>query len=338
MPKSDPKRPQPGVSRKQLHRMAAIVTLLKRNEWVKMRTILKHLAATEFEAGMYLGCVERTVQRNIKILKDDYHAPIEYDMHKAAYRLLDPTWTFQIPALLSPEQILAVVIGGKICRDIFPSEISSRVSSAVNEIVRYNESNDLAADLLNSLKVLTDDKAAVSNEVFLMVFEAWRTRHMLTITYSDANGVSTTRDIEPHALVFFDMRWSIKGYCHLRQAIRTFSVSQIMAAVMLDKTFVPSKEIIDSVTIDSFLDYEQVDNVSIRLNDVGHMFALAHPLHTRQSIVRQDDGKFLLFVPQVPLERLVPWILDQQGNAMPEAPVCAVDAVRKAIRSLTDAC
>lgn len=50
------------ASRKQLHRMAAIVAMLKEHEWVRMKDIIRRLEATEFEAGAYLACGNRTVQ------------------------------------------------------------------------------------------------------------------------------------------------------------------------------------------------------------------------------------------------------------------------------------
>ena len=325
------------ASRKQLQRMAVIVAMLKKKDWVKMKKIQDKLDATEFERGAYLGgCVNRTIQRDIKILREEYGAKITYDRSEAAYHLEDQEWTFQIPALLNREQLLAAVVGGRICQDIFPAEISDRVNSAVEEIIRVNESTGLSDGLLDSLKVLTVSSG--SGDVFQLVFDAWRKRHRLRITYLDRNGISTIRDIDPHVLVFFDMMWCVKGYCHLRDEVRTFHLSQIKAAVDLEIPFTPNPEIIASVTPDSFLDYKPVEDVRIHLNEAGRMYAFAHALHSEQDFVKDEDGSYHMYVPKVPLERLVPWILNQQGNATPESPPKAVEAVRAAIRRLADAC
>ena len=338
MPDKDQKQAQFIASRKQLHRMAAIVAMLKEKDLVKMQEIRKRLDRTEFELGAYMGCVNRTIQRDIRVLKDEYFAPIEYDRHEAAYRLTDPKWTFQVPALLNPDQLLAVVIGGKLSQDIFPEEISRRVTSAVDEIIRYNESSELTGDLLKSLKILTGDNSKTREEVFKMVFDAWSKRRVLTISYTDLNGNSTVRDIEPHALVFYDMRWSIKGLCRLRGEWRTFHLAQIQAAAILDETFAPATDTIENITSDTFWNYKSISDISIRLNDAGRMYAIANPLHSGQNFVQDEDGSYLMTVPAAPLERLVPWILNQQGNASPETPSSFVDAVRKAILRLADAC
>ena len=79
--------------------MAIIVAMLKEHEWVRMRDIIGRLAATEFERGAYLGCGNRTVQRDIKVLQDEYSAPIEYSKREAAYTLHHKEW-------LCPKEVL----------------------------------------------------------------------------------------------------------------------------------------------------------------------------------------------------------------------------------------
>ena len=326
------------ASRKQLHRMAAIVTLLKQHEWVTMKCILERMAETEFTDGAYLGCKNRTIQRDIKALQMEYQSPIEYSKVKSAYRLSSKEWTFQVPALLNPDELLAIVIGGKLSQDIFPSSISKRVTRAVNEVLRYNESEESTEELMTSLKVLTEAPAVTQDQIFEIIFEAWHSRHMLRINYADKKGESVLRDIEPHTLVFHEMQWSIKGYCHLRHEPRTFHLAGIRSALILDKTFKASREIIDSVTPDTFLDYKKIPNVTIWLNEEGKRFAAIYTLHSKQSFTKDDDGNYNMFVPAVSLERIVPWMLRQQGNAKPVSPPLMTEAVRDAIRHLADVC
>lgn len=326
------------ASRKQLQRMAIIVAMLKEREWVRMKSIIQRLEATEFEAGAYLGCGNRTIQRDIRILHDEYQAPVEYSRSEAAYTLTDKEWTFQVPALLNPDELLAVMIGGKLSRDIFPDCISSRVSRAVGEILRYNESEYITPELVDSLKVLPDAVTVVPDEIFEAAFDAWRSRRVLRINYMEKDGGTLVRDIEPHTLVFHEMHWSIKGFCRLRNGVRTFHLSRIRSALILDDHFVPNTDIIDSVTPDQFLDYDRVKDVTIRLTEEGRQFASVYALHSAQSFMRGDDGLFMMFVPSVPIERLVPWILRQAGDAEPLSPPAAVEAVRTAVRRLADVC
>ncbi len=137
---------------------------------------------------------------------------------------------------------------------------------------------------------------------------------------------------------FHEMRWSIKGFCRHRQDVRTFHLSRIRSAQILDEHFRADAAIIASVTPDQFLDYERVRDVTIRLNEAGRQFAAIHALHSAQSFTLGDDGFYTMFIPFVPLERLVPWVLRQQGDAMPLGPASVVRAVRVAVRRLADVC
>jgi predicted DNA-binding transcriptional regulator YafY len=269
------------------------------------------------------------------VLREEYHAPIEYSKSECAYSLLDHEWTFQVPALLNPDELLAITIGGKLSQDIFPAALSKRVSKAVDEVLQYNESETLSTELLSSLKVLS--ASTVSGEIFEIVFDAWQQRKVLRINYADKNGDTILRDIEPHTLVFYDMKWSIKGFCRLRNQARTFHLGRIKSAVLQETTFEPSQEIIDSVTTDSFLDYEKIKNVELLLTESGKQFALTNPLHSNQSFLQEENG-CRLFVPAISLEQLTPWILKQQGNAKPLSPPKVVEAIRQSVRKLADAC
>ena len=97
------------------------------------------------------------------------------------------------------------------------------------------------------------------------------------------------------------------------------------------------KEIIDSITLDSFLDYEKLSNAELLPNEAGRRFAVSFPLHSQQSFTLDDDG-WHMFVPATSLESLTPWVLRQQGNAKPLSPVKAVGTIRKSIRRLADTC
>ena len=327
------------ASRKQLQRMAAIVSMLKEHEWVSTKSILMDLEPTFNRRGSNLSCCNRTIQRDIKILREDYKAPIKYSKENAAYKLDDKDWWFDVPALLNPDELITVMIGGKLSRDIFPACISSRVSRAVDEILRCNESEYITPELMDSLKVLPDAVTVVPDEIFEAAFEAWRSRCVLRINYMGKDGSTLVRDIEPHTLVFHEMRWSIKGFCRLRQGVRTFHLSRIRSAQILEEQhFKPNNSIIASVTPNQFLDYERIKDVTIRVNESGRQFASVYALHSEQSFTRGDDGFFTMYVPSVPIERLIPWILRQAGDAEPLGPPVAVEAVRTAVRRLADVC
>jgi predicted DNA-binding transcriptional regulator YafY len=54
---------------------------------------------------------------------------------------------------------------------------------------------------------------------------------------STTNTKATKRKIDPYALVFRAGLWYLIGYCHLREAIRTFRVDRIQKLSILDSSF-----------------------------------------------------------------------------------------------------
>ena len=65
---------------------------------------------------------------------------------------------------------------------------------------------------------------------------------------------------------------------------------------MQEDTFIPSQKIIDSVTTDSFLDYEKIKNVELLLTESGKQFALINPLHSNQSFLQEENGCRLFYI------------------------------------------
>ena len=323
------------ASRKQLQRIWRISAMLKRRRWVTMKEFLREFADTEIEAGADLSCVNRTVQRNIRILKDEYGAPIEYSKSQCAYHLTDRDWSLDLPMLLDQDELLAIAASDKIAQDIFPESISRRISQVVDKVLQDNNSELFASGVASSLRILIESR--VSAEIFQAIFEAWSKRQVIQIRYADRDGNVVTRDVEPHALVFHDMMWSIKGFCRLRQDVRIFNLGRIVAAVGKEERFKPRQEIVDSITSDSFFEYESIRDVTLKLNERGRRFAELYPLHSRQSFELEEDS-YLMFVPEIAQERLIPWILRQQGDAKPISPPRVVEAVRDSIRRLADAC
>ena len=59
------------------------------------------------------GVSQKTVQRDIDFLRDQLHAPLDYDRLRKSYFFTEPTWS--MPALVVSEgEILAVLLGSRV--------------------------------------------------------------------------------------------------------------------------------------------------------------------------------------------------------------------------------
>ena len=102
--------------------------------------------------------------------------------------------------------------------------------------------------------------------------------------------------------------------------------------------FKRDRALAESISIDTFPYTERTEDVSIRLTRKGRQFARTCILHTRQSFEEQPDGTFLMRVPTVARQVLVPWILRQGGEASVASPPEMAEEVRKGVRRLMESC
>lgn len=331
--------PKPVLPRKQLHRLARIASLLKKNAYPTPDSLVAEFDAMELYKGLNVKCGVKTVLRDIKVLKSEFDCPVEYDRIKPGYYLRHHGWDFNCPADLTETGMMALILGAKLAEDIFPDPVRGRVQTAVDEILKGNTPDFLDTTCVKSLKIFAESGAVDVSEAFPVVFEAWQMHRRLKITYDDLKGSVTERVVDPQVLFLYDKEWRIKAFCHLKSALRTFVIGRMVHAEMLDGTFEPDMKIIDSVSLDTLVSYRKIENVQIRLTGDARKFALSNKMHSGQTITPEDGGKSWLFrIPAVPLEVAVPWIMSQKGDAIPLAPQEVVDAVKAAAQKICSLC
>jgi predicted DNA-binding transcriptional regulator YafY len=64
-------------------------------------------------------------------------------------------------------------------------------------------------------------------------------RKRVTLVYTAAGGESTTRQVDPYAVVYSAGDWQLVGHCHLRKAARTFRVDRIARVTVAGKPGTP---------------------------------------------------------------------------------------------------
>lgn len=317
-------------------RKAHILTLLKSGKTVTVPSILESLAKLMLPDGTKLECVSKTVIRDIKELKD-MGCPIFWRRSLDSYELKDMSWDMSATPLLGCDEILAVAVGTQFGSACLPKKIAKQVKTVGTAIFDANTDQFYHGADLSALKILVPPIAPESEKIFSAVYEAWSTRHLLTITYSDEKGEITTRTIEPQALMFHEMAWYVRSYCYLRSGTKTFAVSRIDKAKIEEGTFSPRPDLYENVTFDTFDERDGYKDIEIRLTKIGRQFAVAHVLHSKQVITANEDGSFTMAVPLKAKHLAVQWILSQRGEAVPVAPIDLVDDVIAASKAIAEA-
>ena len=299
------------IHKSQMHRLMRIAALLKENRWPNSETLVEEFRRLAWEEGLPIECTRKTVLRDMKVLKEEFHCPLAFSREYNGYYLKHHGWDFVAPALLDENEMLAAVIGARVAEDIFPAPLKNRIRNAVDELLRHNNPDFLDTANMASLNILSGLYAALDPKVFMAVFHGWQSRRCVRIVYADYEGKVTERIFEPHTLVFYDNSWYSKGFCHLKNDERTFALQRIRSAALLSETFEPDAALIRSVTPDDFLGFLRVRNVRLRVDGHVRERLTAAPLHSGQ-VIHEDNT---VEIPAVTREVLFPFLLAQRGGA-----------------------
>lgn len=300
------------VQKNQIHRLMRIAALLKENRYPNSKTLIKEFRRISLEEGLEIDCVKKTVLRDMKLLETEFGCPLAFDRAQNGYYLKHHGWDFIAPALLDENEMIASVIGARIAEEIFPAPVKNKIRNAVDALLQQNNPDFLDTANLQSLFILSGLYIDLNPNVFLSVFTGWQEHRRIKIDYEDYSGQLTSRYFEPHTLVFYQNNWYTKGYCLLKKAHRTFSLSRIKRAELTSVKFEPDKEIIKSVNTDDFLGFQKVKNVKLKITDHVKEKLLVSPLHSKQKFFKNGT----VTIPAVAKETLFPFLLSFRGEAV----------------------
>ncbi|NOY74920.1 MAG: WYL domain-containing protein [Kiritimatiellaeota bacterium] len=307
------------VNKKQLKRMIKFVAMLKENRYPNCNSFVEELRREDIDGNVNISCTRKTIQRDIKTLRDEFDAPIEYDYDMKGYYLHHHGWDFPCP-LFEEREMLASVIGARIAEDILPEPMRSEVRQAVDFQLTTNNPDFLDTAYMSSLVVSSGLKVNISPEVFNVLFDAWKERRTARIVYRDFSDKRSEREIEPHALVFMNSAWFVKAFCLSRSAPRAFAMHRVLEAELGDGRFDPDLGMVDSVGDGHLFVYEQFENIETRCDANILNFIKEKPVHKDQAITMNEDGSFTLRIPSMARHEAVQFVMYQLGDAEAIAP------------------
>lgn len=178
---------------------------------------------------------ERTITGDIQIIRHRLQFDLRADYGRGYYfRALPtlPSVSYSIPEALA--LVLAAhsarQLGGISQQDL--SAAIARLSSVIPQELRAMVERFAGDDTIGELDQHRQEMLAVISQAISM-------NRRLEIVYAAASrgGDETRRQVDPYALVPYLRSWHMIGYCHLREAVRTFKVARIRCATRLITRF-----------------------------------------------------------------------------------------------------
>jgi predicted DNA-binding transcriptional regulator YafY len=208
----------------------------------RVLTVLELLQARPHMSGKELAerleVSPRTVRRYVTMLQD-MGIPVEAERGRhGAYRLMPG---YKLPPLMfSEDEALALTLSLQVARRLsLPVDETAtegalaKVERVMPEKLRVRVQAVQAALVVNA----TSRYAAPASTVVTTFSTAAQSRRRIHIHYEAWNNAATEREVDPYGVVYYSGRWFGVGYCHLRQAVRTFRLDRVRQATLLSETF-----------------------------------------------------------------------------------------------------
>jgi len=181
------------------------------------------------ELANELECSSKTAQRTIEQMRDYWQAPIEYSREHRGYYYSDDKFT--LPGLwLTTGELQSLTFLLSVVEEIDEGLLHEEVSTVMTRLRTLLAARNIDdAEPARRVRILPLGKRYIPGRTFLAVGAAILSRKRLWIRYCDYQGLTTEREVSPQTLVHYRENWYLDAWCHLRQDLRTFSLSRMLA-------------------------------------------------------------------------------------------------------------
>ncbi|GAB6876615.1 helix-turn-helix transcriptional regulator [Thermaerobacter litoralis] len=306
------------MNRAQLHRLVRIVAELRANRYPNARTLAESLEVTT-----------RTVHRDLDVLRDDWHAPLEFDRRRNGYYLTDPSWEPPVKAGLSrlgAGEALALAFGLQALEAVRAHGLEeafqallARLPELLPEQVTVDLSS-LAHRVSFFFEPTRGDPEAVGERLAALREAIEGCRVVRLRYYTASRDEETTRLVEPYHLRYYDGAWYMAGYCRWRKDVRTFAVDRIRDIQVLDETFPPpgpdrfSPEVYFGEAWRLQRGAER-QKVVVRFRPPQARYVRGRTWHPSQESQEEPDGSLVLTFRVLGTDEIMRWLLQFGAGA-----------------------
>ena len=275
----------------------------------------------------------KSILRDIDYLRHQRDAPIAYDESRRGYYYTEDQ--YQLPAIdLNESDLFAICIAEKALTQHENSPVYQRLKGVFDKIeASLPTSVSVQPDwLAASLSVVPEHQTRIDPTVWTTITEGLQKHLSLRIFYErpGAQG-QTSRGFDPYHVVRYQGEWYLVGHCHLRDALRTFAVSRIRSAVMLDNSFVvPDDFDPEAYRGGGFGIFGGAEEYRVRIHFArDHApYVLERQWHPEQKISKDSQGGVELTFPAADLHGVRQWVLSWGGGVKVLAPDQLVTTVK----------
>jgi predicted DNA-binding transcriptional regulator YafY len=198
----------------RVDRLFGILTLLQSKKYVTADQI-----AAKFEISI------RTVYRDIKALSES-GIPVSFEQPKGYFIVQG---FFLPPLSLTIEEANALILMTSLAEKFADRSITKHSKSAINKllsVLQYSDKDKAEIISLNTCVYLPDNEK-IDVEYLSIIQQSIAGKILLEIEYTNNQGISSKREIEPIGLAFYSNQWHLIAWCWKRSQYIDFKTRMI---------------------------------------------------------------------------------------------------------------
>ena len=269
-----------------------------------------------------------TFKRDMEYLRDRLHAPIVWDRFAGGYRFENATAgpAYELPGLwFTAGELYALLAAQKLLADIEPGILGAQLAPLQSRLAALlDASGHSAAEIGERVRLIAMNRRSVEPRFFSELALALLQRRRVEIdAWHRGRDTLDTRTVSPQRLVHYRDNWYLDAWCHLRGALRSFSVDAIqrvaprkerareVAAAKLDAHYGTSYGIFGGAP---------KARAVLRFTPERARWVRAERWHAAQQGELLADGSYRLTVPYADERELLMDILRHGSQVVVEAP------------------
>jgi len=281
---------------------------------------------------------KRTVYRDIRVLEEG-GIPIGAEAG-IGYYLIDG---YQLPPVMfSMEEARALLVGGKLLSKLTDARVNESFESALTKIraVLDRQKKEALEDLEEHLLIEPFSNGFYrqpANPVLHEIEQALTSNLELEMDYySNYNGNTSRRVVEPIGLCYYYHQWHMFAYCQLREGYRDFRVDRMSKVKVLDKHFKKHKHPSLQQYIDSIVQDTELIEATIVVANEANRYMQDQKYHMGLIAEERGEKTTTMHFTIVSLEFFARWLLMYGNNINIIAPEALKLKCQTLVRELSD--
>ena len=285
------------------------------------------------------NCSRATVMRLMAILRDELHAPVDYDKEAGGYvyRRDGEGQAYELPGLwFTANELQALLVFERLVNTLDPGLLSDHLAPLKRRLDELLQHRRLGLGEAVARVRILGAASRLPGERFKSAASATLQRRKLRISYhSRSKDRLTERTVSPQRLIHYRDNWYLDAWDELRQGLRSFAVDRIRKAAELPE---PAQDIPDRELDEHFASSYGIfagkanKTAVLRFSAERARWVADERWHPEQAGQFLTDGRYELRLPFREPKELVMDILRHGSEVEVVGPESLREAVSEALR------